>query len=91
MKRVAADAVFDAAEVAGDGDVGLDATDREHRTEHRRSAAHVDLHLEHAVSGFDVEAAAVEGETFANESDVLLRLAARSVFEADDARRRVGQ
>ena len=78
-------------QVVGRGDDAGDAhRQRQHRrrldrADHRRGAAHVELHLLHLLGRLDGDAAGVEGDAFADQRDMLLRFA-RRVLQDDEAR-----
>ena len=57
---------------------GLQRGERAHRAEHRGAAAHVVLHLLHIVRGLDGDAAGIEGDGFADQSQH--RRARRGIF-----------
>ncbi|RMS21571.1 hypothetical protein ALP71_05800 [Pseudomonas coronafaciens pv. garcae] len=54
--------------------------------EHTGSAAHVELHLVHAGSGFDADTARVEGDAFADQHERLVAFLAALIVHDDQAR-----
>ncbi len=55
--------------------------------DHRRRAAHVELHLIHAGGIFERDPAAIERDALADQHDRRLRLAAAAVLQHDETRR----
>ena len=85
LLRFAAGHVFGGADDADDAHLGLEQRDGAHGADHRGAAGHVVLHLFHAVGGLDGDAAGVEGDAFADESEHgRLRRAGRLVSHHDE-------
>ena len=61
--------VLAAAEDGDDAQVGLEQGDGAHGSDHGGGAAHVVLHLLHAVGGLDADAAGVKGDSLADQSE----------------------
>ena len=70
---------------------GLEQRDRPHRAKHGRTARHVVLHLLHAVCRLDGDAAGVEGDPFANQTEHrTVRYAIRFIAQNDQRWRPFG-
>ncbi len=61
--------VLAAAEDGDDAQVGLEQGDGAHGSDHGGGAAHVVLHLFHAIGGLDADAAGVKGDALADQSE----------------------
>ena len=79
--------VFARGNESHDVQLGLELGNRSKYAEHRRSAAHVELHLVHVGRRFDRDAAAVECNALADEDERPLLSHGPVVLQDDEARR----
>src|SRR5713226_395171 len=89
LLRFAAGHIFGGRHDANYFDAGLEGGESAHDAEHGGAASHVVLHFFHAVGGLDGDAASVEGDSFADETDhwcAGLRIRGR-IRDDHDARR----
>ena len=82
--------VLDRGDDAEHVDLRLQRRDALHRTDDRRAAAHVALHLPHAGRGLDGDAAGIECDALADDGDVVLRVLRVARVLHDDEPRLVG-
>ena len=86
----AAGHVFDAGNEGRHGERRFQLGDGAHGADHGCAAAHIVLHLLHALGGFDGDAAGVEGDALADQAEVRRRSGRGRPVAEDDERGRFG-
>ncbi len=82
--RIAVGHVFDEPADPDDVRLGLARSERAHCARYRRGTAHVPFHVFHARSGLEADAAGIEGDALADETDRPGAVVARAVPSHDE-------